>query len=306
MADKKKERKDTTRIKVGDVRVKMDTDGHMKVRPRRYRVMLLNESTMRPRLSFSTSRWLLIAGGVASAVVLAVLGALLLGTTPLRNALPGYLKHGQRSELYMMSEKIDSINQEAAVNRAYIENIASVFSADVDMDSVRRATEQMLATSTLPLDSLLTASQEELDFVRHYEQRERFNASILSPIAAEGMIFYAPVAAAPLMESVDPTGRVTMQLPASTPLSAMYRGTVVDSYYTPTQGYTIVIQHPNEFISRYSGMATKLVDRGQKVKTGERIGLTTPAATDDSQRLPVTVEMWHNGTQLNPKQYVTF
>ncbi|MDE5608478.1 MAG: M23 family metallopeptidase [Muribaculaceae bacterium] len=306
MADKKKEKVVVTKVKVGDVRVKMDTAGHLKVRPRRYRLTLQNESSMRPRISFTASRGVMIIGSIVGALVLAVIGALLLGTTPLRSVLPGYLKRGQRSELYVMSEKIDSLNQESAVNRAYIDNIAAVFSADVDLDSVRRATEEALAATTLPLDSLLATSQEELDFVRHYEQRERFNASILSPIAAEGMIFYAPVSASPLMESVDATGRVTLQLPASSPVSAMYRGTVVDAYYTPSQGYTVVVQHPNEFITRYSGMATKLVDRGQKVKTGERIGLTTPSSTEDSKRLPVTLEMWHNGTQLNPKQYVTF
>ena len=305
MAKKKKE-KIVTKIKVGDSRVKMDSEGHLRVRPRRYRLMLLNEATMRPRISFSTGRGRLIVWTVVAAVVLAVIGALLLGATPLKRILPGYLKRAQRSELYLMSETIDSIRQESAINRAYIDNIAAVFSADVDLDSVRRASEQALATQVTPLDSLLSTSQEEIDFVRRYEQRERFNASVLSPIAAEGMIFYPPVAASPMAESVDGTGRVTLQLPASTPVSAMYRGTVVDSYYTPSQGYTLVIQHPNEFITRYSGLATKLVDRGEKVKTGERIGLTTPSTQNSSQRLPVTLEMWHNGTQLNPKQYVTF
>lgn len=306
MADKKKGKKVTTKIKVDGLRVKMDTEGALKVRPHRYRLSLQNEATMNPRFSVSAGKTVYIVTGLLAAIALAVIGALLLGATPLRSVLPGYLKRGQRSELYALSEKIDSINKESAVNRAYIDNIVAVFSADVDMDSVRRATEEQLAATTLPLDSLLTPSQEELDFIRYYEHRERFNTSILSPIAADGMNFYPPYAMAPLMESLDATGRVVVQLPASSPLSAMYRGTVVDAYYLPNRGYTVVIQHPNEFITRYSGMATRFVDRGQKVKTGERIGLTTPSATEDSKRLPVTVEMWHNGSQLNPKQYVTF
>lgn len=293
-------------VRLDGLKVKQSRKKGLQVRPRRYRLMVMDENRMRPRFSVRASRAGLWTVGIISTVVIAVVGALLLGVTPLRSILPGYLKRRQRSEMLELSERFDSLNRQASVSRVYIDNIANVFSADVDIDSVRRATEEALTTTTLPIDSLLTTSEAEREFVRHYEQRERFNASVLSPVAAEGMIFYPPVNTTPLAESTDATGRITMQLPGSSPVSAIYRGTVVDAYYTPTQGYTVVIQHPNEFISRYSGLAVKMVERGQKVRTGERIGLSTPSATDDSKRLPVTVEMWYNGAQLNPKSYVSF
>lgn len=293
-------------VRVNGVKVQQHPSKGLRVRPRRYRLMLVDENHMRPRLNIKTSRFGLSVSIIAVVIIVAVAGAAILGVTPLRSILPGYLKRGQRSDMLELSERFDSLSRQAAVNRAYIDNIADVFSADIDIDSVRRVTEATLAVTPLPLDSLLTTSEAEREFVRHYEQRERFNVSVLSPIAAEGMAFYPPVNAKPFVESIDATGRVTMQLPGSSPVSAMYRGTVVDAYYTPTQGYTVVVQHPNEFISRYSGMAMKMVERGQKVKTGERLGLSAPSATDDAKRLPVTIEMWYNGAQLNPKSYVSF
>lgn len=268
--------------------------------------MLYDEGRMRPKWSIVTTRTRLVVTVVVTALIIAIAGALLLGVTPLRSVLPGYLKRGQRSEMYQMADRIDSLSQRSAINRAYIDNIAKVITAEVDIDSVSTATEQALTAVPLPLDSLLTTSELEREFVRHYEERERFNASILSPIAAEGMVFYPPVNMAPLAESTDATGRVTMQMPGSSPVSSMYRGTIVDSYYTPSRGFTIVVQHPNEFISRYSGLASTMVERGQKVKTGERIGLSTPSATEESKRLPVTIELWYNGSQINPKSYISF
>lgn len=293
-------------VKINGIRVTQSEKKGLRTRPRRYRLVVLDENRMEPRVNIGTSRRSLIAAATVTFVVFAVVGALLLGATPLRSILPGYLKRGQRSEMLALSERFDSLNSKAMVNRAYIDNINRIFNEDIDIDSVRRAMEESLSAVPLPLDSLLTTSEAEREFVRHYEQRERFNASVLSPVAAEGMIFYPPVSARAITESLDATGRVTMQLPASSPVSTMYRGTVIDSYFVPTQGHTVVIQHPNEFVSRYSGLATKLVERGQKVRTGERIGLTTPSATDDAKRLPLAIEMWHNGAQINPKSYISF
>lgn len=304
-SDKNKNNADRT-IRIGNVKVTAGGADGYKVRPRHYRLMLYNESRMRPSWSIRATRRGLVAMTIFVAIGVAIAGALLLGTTPLRSILPGYLKRGQRSEMYQLSDRVDSLSHRAAVNRAYIDNISKVFATDVDIDSVANAAEQTLTAVPLPLDSLLSTSELEREFVRHYEERERFNASILSPIAAEGMAFYPPVSMAPLAESTDATGRVTLQMPGSSGVSAMYRGTIVDSYYTPSRGYTIVIQHPNEFISRYSGLATIMAERGQKVKTGERLGLTTPSATAESQRIPVTIEMWYNGAQINPKSCVSF
>lgn len=268
--------------------------------PSRYTFSLVNDTRMQRVFRYSGSRARMVITGIFLFFILAVLAAMLIGLTPLRTLLPGYLKRSQRVELIEMTLKLDSLSRLAAINNLYLENMVSAFNEDVDLDSVINVSNDTTSLLHLPVDSLLSASAREIDFVRKYEQRERFNVSVLSPVAAEGMIFYPPVTGNQLARTQDPSGRLTYQLSPSTPVSATYKGTVVDSYYTPGSGHTIVIQHPNNFLSRYTGLSMPMVEQGTKVNTGTRLGMSGMG----QNRAPVTFEMWYNGSQLDPTQYI--
>lgn len=121
-------------IRVANVKVKTTRKGGYKVKPRRYRLTLVDENRMQPKWSVSTTRLRMFAFSVFIILIVAFMGALLLGTTPLRSILPGYLRHGERSEMYGLADRMDSLTRSAAVNRAYIDNIKNIFTADVDSD----------------------------------------------------------------------------------------------------------------------------------------------------------------------------
>lgn len=285
-------------IRVGKTLVRFSTRGvHV---PNRYTITVSNDVKMKRLFRFSGSRTQMLIVGFFMFFLVTIVGALLIGMTPLRTLLPGYLKRSQRADLVEMALRLDSIGRLAAINSLYLENVVNVFNDDVNLDSVIASYNDSTSLLQLPVDSLLTASSREREFVRKYEQRERFNVSVLSPVAAEGMIFFPPVSSNQLARSQDPSGRLTYQLSPSTPISTTYKGTVVDSYYTPGSGHTIVIQHPNNFISRYTGIASPMVAQGSKVNTGSRIGLSGIG----QNRQPVTFELWYNGSQLDPSNYI--
>lgn len=285
-------------IKVGKTLVRFSHRG-ISV-PSRYTLSLVNDTRMSRVFRVTGSRSRLIIGGVVLFFLTTIAGAALISVTPLKTLLPGYLKRSQRTELIEMTLKLDSLSRLAAINNMYIDNMVAVISEKIDLDSMMASYGDSTALLTLPIDSLLTASARERDFVRKYEQRERFNVSVLSPVAAEGMIFYPPVAGIHISKSSDPSGSITYRLPPSTPVSATYKGTVIDSYYKPGSGYTIVIQHPNNFISRYSGLSAPMVEQGAKVNTGSRLGTSAVG----NNRPPVIFEMWYNGSQLDPSPYI--
>ncbi len=286
-------------LRVGKTLVHFSRRG-IKVRPR-YRLQLINDSRMSTIWSFSGSRARLLLAAIVLFFVVTIAGAALIGVTPLRTLLPGYLKRSQRSEMFEMSTRLDSLSHLAAVNNMYLDNMVAIINDEVDLDSIQQAYNDSINRLQLPIDSLLTTSSAEREFVRRYEQRERFNVSVLSPVAAEGMVFYPPVTSS-VAQASEPSGRITYQLSPSSPVSAIYRGTVIDSYYVPGQGYTMVIQHPHDFISRYTGIGTPMAERGTKVNTGSRIGLSS--SVRDNDRPPVTFEMWYNGSQLDPSGYI--
>ncbi len=286
-------------IRVGKTLVHFSRKG-VRV-PSRYRLQLINDSHMTTLWSFSGSRRRMVLLAIMLFFIITIAGAALIGMTPLRTLLPGYLKRSQRYEMTAMSVRVDSLSRLSAVNNRYLDNLVAILNDEIDIDSIRQADTDSVNLSKLPVDSLLGTSITEREFVRRYEQRERFNVSVLSPIAAEGMVFY-PAVRSPLAKASEPSGRISYQLAPSSPVSAIYRGTVIESHYVPGQGYTMLIQHPHDFISRYTGLAEPMAERGTKVNTGARIGLSSSARADE--RPPVTLEMWYNGSRLDPGDYI--
>jgi murein DD-endopeptidase MepM/ murein hydrolase activator NlpD len=86
-----------------------------------------------------------------------------------------------------------------------------------------------------------------------------------------------------------------------TPISAIYRGTVINIYRNSDDLYTIIVQHPNDFISVYDGLTTVFVKKGYKVQSGERL-----AHAGERGDATFRFELWHNGAELNPTEYMTF
>ena len=180
----------------------------------------------------------------------------------MRQLLPLDLGDDLRKQYLETALRLDSLEYKSRINDAYITNIVSVMNDNLPSDSaIILATEKILAS-----DSLLMATEAERQFVRSYEEEERFNLSVLSPIAAEGMFFTSPVIA------VNPQ---------------------------PDGTTSVILQHPNDFISIYSGLDDVFVGKGKKVAAGQRIG-------HSQGKTPVVFELWHNGTALNPEDYISF
>lgn len=270
------------------------------VRRRRYDISVINSSSQTPVFRFKGNRWAILGCAVALFLAIGGLWMILSLNTPLANLLPVRMQSQLRNEYLSLNNRLDQANEAARINQQYIDNVLSII-----QDSIRIADHVSLenAESTpLPLDSLLESSGRERSFVSRFENAERFNVSILSPLAAEGMTFYPPVMGIETTERVNDSGIPYIHaIPAkSSPISAIYRGTVLNTYFTTGKGITVVIQHPNDFVSEYSGLAECFVTRGDKVKAGTRIGI----AKED--RYPFIFELWHNGSPLPPREYILF
>lgn len=246
---------------------------------RRWRVEIINENTLARVWSMRLSEfkaW--IAGGALIAAIGSLIAVILI-FTPIRSLLSGELPGDLRDRYTELALKLDSVSERARISEAYSANIVAILTDSVSEDDVRRRVETSVATT----DSFITASEREKQFVQQFESRERFNLSVLSPIAAEGMIFEAPTA------TDAGTGNV----------GAIYRGTVIALDYGSNGLGVIAIQHPNDFISVYSNLSDTYVEKGAKILAGQRIGASTTDA-------PLLFELWHSGTLLDTPQYIKY
>lgn len=238
------------------------------------------------------------ATGIAAAALLAA-GAII-AVSPLRNLLPGYLKESQRSATEEGLMRLDSLMEAFEINNAYIDNYLRVTNTDREPGD---SAAVIPVSRELSSDSLMTASNAEQHFVSQMEERERFNISVLAPLAADGVIF-SPVTADGIfsIESRMSEEGVVI-LPSDENIQCAADGSVIALYHSPTQhGYVIVVQHPRGFATSYSGVGSPLVGIGDNVNSGQIIALAPTPDSKGTRRF--SVRMWHNGLAIIPYDYL--
>ncbi|MDE6300231.1 MAG: M23 family metallopeptidase [Muribaculaceae bacterium] len=256
--------------KVLSVKAKKNLPRTLRARSR-WRVEIVNENTLSRVWSFRLTG---LAARIAPLVVIAAVGSLIvviLAFTPAGRLLPGRLAPEERAMYADMAVRADSLERVVGVINNYASNIRAILNDSVTPDP----TELLPAQSA---DSLAGASEAELRFVQQFEQKERFKLSVLTPLAADGMIFEQPF---------------TPQA-GGTAVSAIFRGTVISSQWMPEGWWSVTVQHPNDFLSVYAPLTDVYVSKGARVVAGQRIG------TGSSPSL----ELWHAGSEIDPTQYI--
>ncbi|MBA7589256.1 Murein DD-endopeptidase MepM [subsurface metagenome] len=76
--------------------------------------------------------------------------------------------------------------------------------------------------------------------------------------------------------------------------------------WTLETGYVIEIQHGNNIISVYKHNAELLKDIGTVVRAGETISIIGNSGELYTSGPHLHFELWHNGTPIDPEQYIIF
>lgn len=245
--------------------------------------------------SFSTGEVVTVSAGLF--IILLFAAGLIIVVSPLRSVLPGYLGATERQKLEMLQLRVDSLQTANADRVAYLRNLNAILTGS--LPEIRREPTDTSAgaASRIPVDSLIPASPEERGYVAAFEEREKHNKSVLTPIAAEGIQFQKPVKSIMSIMPGDGKG-IYIKTPVSSGVDSPFRGTVVATYYNGTGGGTVIIQHPNEFLSSYSGLDRIFVGIGDKVRSGTRLGSL------DSRDPVLGIRIWHNGNEVRPAEII--
>ena len=265
---------------------------------RRFRLSFINENTFNEIWTIKLSQRKVIALVTLIIVALGSMIATLIVFTPLKTLLPGYLKQSQRQEYIVNSMRVDSMITQLRVIDAYADNFKKILLDSIDVKPATALTEN---TSAM-LDSMTPQSESEREFIKQYDASNRYNVSMLSSIGAEGLSLHNPVSTATVATQQHSGNGLALIAPNKAPVLAMHEGTVVDAYHTLGQSNTVVIQHPDGLLSKYSGMASVFVEKGTKVTSGTTIGIMSSTQKQPSTLL--TIEIWNKGTQLNPQDYL--
>lgn len=266
---------------------------------RKYVIKLEDEAHLEKVGKWQITPWR-IAGALFLFIIVSLFaGFLLFYLTPLKTMLPGYLKQSERFMSEQTMLRLDSLQNVFNQNEAYLSNIMEVFNTS------RNPTDSVSALQRpnfLTPDSLQSASAVEKSFINRMQEKERYNVSVVAPLAAESMLFYPLADDAIISGNSRQNTTAKVILPNNSPIGAIADGTIIS--IDKFKGiYSIMIQHSKGFLSRYHDVGTPLVEQGDRISGGQAIALPPPSRNGKAPT--VRLQMWHNGSELIPYDFIS-
>ncbi|MDR1526374.1 MAG: M23 family metallopeptidase [Dysgonamonadaceae bacterium] len=269
----------------------------------KYKLLFLNENTLEEVFSFRLSQWSGFWVLLAFIVLLVTLTSVVIINTPIRNYLPGYMDSEIRQEMIANALKTDSLEQVLQIQAQYIENTIAILKGESPIAEV----PQPDTVSVKP--GSLEKSKELEEFVRNYEEEERYNLNVLTSLASlpSNLIFYRPVQGilSGQFNNTEKHYGIDISAPPKSSVLATMKGTVVLSGFDANGGYVIQIQHANGFLSVYKHNALLLKKQGDEVNAGEAIAIVGNTGSL-SNGTHLHFELWYNGKPVNPEEFIVF
>ena len=138
----------------------------------KYRLVVLNEDSFEERFSFKLNRLNVFVFGGVFTLLLIGLTAFIMAFTPFREYIPGYSSSELKKQASDLVYKVDSLQQQLAVNDIYIENIQKILTGKIDDIEVNKDSiiEQMRIE-----DIDLHPSVTDSIFRQQIEREDRFS-----------------------------------------------------------------------------------------------------------------------------------
>lgn len=269
--------------------------------PKRYRLSLYNENSLNRIWTVKMGKKRLILLVIVALMAVFCAGVMLISLSPLRTFLPGYLSNSERRQLEEVDARVDSLSRQLNIYEGYLSNVTSILTGDLSPDSLM--TSIPVDSTSIPVDttSLIGRSSAESEFVKMYSERENFVLDDRQELLAEAPLFVPPVKNAIVTAGSTPGIPQIETIDNITSVHSINRGVVIDQFKSPQEGYVIIIQHPDGYLSRYAGLSKAYTHKGGSVDADSRIGQFTKGTGT-----PFLFELRRDGQPLNPLEYIPF
>ena len=257
----------------------------------RYRIILRQDDNLEEMVAvvltpfnvlILTSTGLLLFGAVIY---------MLLAYTPLNHFFPTKSAKYSGMEQYQMLQKIDSLETSLGQLRLQSEVLGKVLSGEdvsVNMTEVESPTEE----------EEVAAVEQPIAAVSHIRPAEP---------TANDYNFFVPIKGV-ISDTFNVDRKhlaVDIAAKSKEVIKSIQKGTVIFSAWTPSGGHTLIIQHPNNFISVYKHNAVLLKKEGAFVNSGDAVALV--GNTGELSSGPhLHFELWKRGVAVNPQNYIHF
>ncbi len=269
-----------------------------------YRLIIYNDSTFQSVWSMKLSRLKVFTVTSLASAIIVIMVILLIATTGLREYIPGYPKAEYRQMLIYNALRVDSLENELAKRDEFFKGIQAIIAGEVPEDN-------MIIDSTVGTYEIEFADYNHDSVFQDELLAEQLSLSIQnndnSRQGISQLNFFVPVKGLVTnhFNSTSDHFGVDLVSDPNARISSVLPGTVIFSGWTIETGYSIYIQHESDLVSVYKHNAELLKKTGDIVKAGEAIAIIGSSG-ELSTGPHLHFELWHNGTALNPEQYIDF
>ena len=281
----------------------------------RYRFSVKTEENHEEKFNFILTPQRIIVVTATAVVLLIALTAFIIGVTPLKYYIPGYTTLEEHRMYLQVSAQIDSISQLVQQNQQYLDNFYNVLNErniedenSVVMDKSRMASHELKERKEDEMEAMREVDMQANDLLTNYLRTEEENSKLpVSHRADISNIMLAAPATGILIQGFDMAKNhygIDIQNKKNTIITSVAEGIIIYTGFDPTNGNTMVIQHPGNIISIYKHNEVLLKSVGAKVNMGEAIAKMGSSGQDRMQNAHLHFELWYNGFPVNPLDYI--
>jgi murein DD-endopeptidase MepM/ murein hydrolase activator NlpD len=209
-----------------------------------------------------------------------------------------------RQELIKQEQKIQKLTSQIEYQELYISNIKKVLKGEIIADSFSSEIPEMQQIILPKQEGKLSKNEKEIakkvkeDMQTSvHKKNNKFNKRTIFSNPVDGKIISA--------FDIEKHPSIEIKTLKDMTIKACLAGTVLFTGYTSKDGYTIIIKHPNDYISIYKHAKISLKKSGARVQTGDPIGIV--GKYGNGQIEPhLSFELWYNQNSVNPNDYISF
>lgn len=279
---------------------------HAKTAPAKLTFVVLSDPD-KPSRTFEASKVTLGVIVLLGFVVVGAISVILMVYTPVGKVFfPNFFstQEEQLEKVRVLESKVDAVQNELTYLTAYNEKLREVLGDTLKPDTTGVAAAQE-ATQPVPEEENAAPSEPVSRPAATVQ-----NAAVIRPVdvsedASSFFPLLMPVSGF-ISRGVDYAIEhygIDIAAPLGEPIVAPAPGEVIFSDWTLTGGNTLVIAHPGDFLTVYKHCERILVSVGTNVTRGEAIALVGSTGTT-STGPHLHFELWHNGKNLNPENYL--
>lgn len=273
---------------------------------KKYRLVILNDTTFAERFSLRMSPWGLIIGVMAITIVMCTAVISLVAFTPLREYIPGYGTLYERKLLLRINMQADSLENAINARDMYLRNMMNVINENTEATPERPKKDTTGKYSKLEIKP----STADLLFRKSYEQSRISAGGSVARMRYAGLselVFFTPVSGY-VVNAFDMTGEhfgVDIVTRQDETIKSTLDGTIIFSGFSAGDGNVVEVQHGSNLVSIYKHCSAILKSAGERVKSGDAIAIVGSSG-ERSTGPHLHFELWFNGSPVNPQDFVAF